>query len=619
MLQRIASLLRIRPPITSNVGLLIASGATVPPDGSVGYQTSCIFQHTDGAHGTTLWTNEGDEISSTFAALDVLEGDASGSIKFALTATGPCISVADGYTKVFIETGTYASTADEGIVISQTNNRPVSFLFDDGGDVFTGAPDIRAGLFRILLTVDQPNQQTLNALRAQIKALNGIDITHANSVTAPLTGYLELDGAGARHLDGHVACVRAALETGAGAHTVDINLCGYEATLNSSGSFTAGTLSAFVANINNGTTLWQRGLQIDAGSCDIGVNIDAIATGIVITGVTQYAIDIATSGVIRMGVQDTGVDLTTAYPFAIDVQCESNADIVPGVTGSSAGIYARYAIETAQTTQCAMIGVWGKLRVKANLADGNHAGVMGWVEISGSTELGGIAATTTAAGSFSVIAPSTLDLSTGHLNGVVVDCSVDDAATITGILTGIRLKSSAGCYGWATGILVDLGTNVGAALELGSTGISIILPTSTNDAASSALLGLSIAAAGAMTVVTSGNPTFTGISITTPTCDCTADTIVVTGLHITAGTIEETAGTMTAHGVRLTGGTITSGDSTAVTIDGTWTNAFAFPAAGGVPVETGAYAVGGGTQVRISVLVGGSQYYVLASTAPTTA
>ena len=275
MLQRIASLLRMQPPITANVGLLFGSGATVPPDTTVGYSKSCIFQHTDGAHGTCLYVNEGDAESSAFFALDVLEGDTAGSFVFADDAVGPCISTADGYDEAFIETGTYANTADEGIVVSATNNRPVSFLFDDGGNVFVGAPDIRAGLFRILLTVDQPNQQTLNALRAQIKALNGIDITHANSVTAPLTGYIEFDGAGARHLDGHVACVRAALETGAGAHTVDINLCGYESTLNSSGSFTADTLSAYVANISNGTTLWQRGLQIDADSCDTGVSIGA--------------------------------------------------------------------------------------------------------------------------------------------------------------------------------------------------------------------------------------------------------------------------------------------------------------------------------------------------------
>ncbi len=392
-----------------------------------------------------------------------------------------------------------------------------------------------------------------------------------------------------------------------------------------------------VLYVNEGSVTSSDFQPIEAGSFQSGIVVDAVAVGVDIgacttagvriTGATTYAIDIATSGVFRMGVQDTGVDLVTAYPFALEVQCEANAVLTAGATGTSAGIYARYAIETAQTNNIACVGIFGKLRPKADLADGNHAGVMGWVEISGTTELGGTGTTTTAAGSFSVIAPSTLDLSTGHLNGVVVDCSVDDAATITGTLTGIRLKSSSGCYGWATGILVDLGTNVGAALELSSTGVSIILPQSTNSAASPDLLGLSITASGAMTATTSGDPTFTGISITTPACTCTLDTIVSTGLSITTGTIVQTSGSMTSYGILLTGGTITSGTSIGINIAGIWTtaielvqavNLFALPADGTAPVAAGSYEVHGGTMVKISVAVGGQAYYMLASTAPTT-
>ena len=59
MLQRIASLLRMQPPIAVNVGLLFASGDIVPPDTTVGYSTGCIFQNTDGAHGTSLYVKDG--------------------------------------------------------------------------------------------------------------------------------------------------------------------------------------------------------------------------------------------------------------------------------------------------------------------------------------------------------------------------------------------------------------------------------------------------------------------------------------------------------------------------------------------------------------------------------
>ena len=60
-------------------------------------------------------------------------------------------------------------------------------------------------------------------------------------------------------------------------------------------------------------------------------------------------------------------------------------------------------------------------------------------------------------------------------------------------------------------------------------------------------------------------------------------------------------------------GTITTG----LNIEGAHANAFSFPAAGTAPVEAGDYDVGGGTVVRISVLVGGQQYYITASTEPT--
>lgn len=69
MISRICSLIRQSLPIAANRGLLSASGPTVPTDGSDGYQTGCIFQHTDGAAGTAFYINEGSVTSSAFAAV----------------------------------------------------------------------------------------------------------------------------------------------------------------------------------------------------------------------------------------------------------------------------------------------------------------------------------------------------------------------------------------------------------------------------------------------------------------------------------------------------------------------------------------------------------------------
>ena len=72
MQERICSLIRMKPPVHESNGLLFASGATVPADATVGYQTGCIFQHTDGGTGTALYINEGDETSCNFDAIAAL-------------------------------------------------------------------------------------------------------------------------------------------------------------------------------------------------------------------------------------------------------------------------------------------------------------------------------------------------------------------------------------------------------------------------------------------------------------------------------------------------------------------------------------------------------------------
>ncbi len=71
MLTRIASLLRIKPPSVTDAGYLLASGPTVPADGTAGYQTGCLFQHTDGGAGTALYVYEGTLDSRDFDAVTV--------------------------------------------------------------------------------------------------------------------------------------------------------------------------------------------------------------------------------------------------------------------------------------------------------------------------------------------------------------------------------------------------------------------------------------------------------------------------------------------------------------------------------------------------------------------
>jgi hypothetical protein len=108
MLKRIASLLRIQPPLTVNPGLLFASGLTVnlPADGSEGYQTGCLYQCTDGGDGTALYVNEGTYTSCDFDVLgsnsisgvqtyaDGSQIDLGGGVYAPLTYTADAVDIA---------------------------------------------------------------------------------------------------------------------------------------------------------------------------------------------------------------------------------------------------------------------------------------------------------------------------------------------------------------------------------------------------------------------------------------------------------------------------------------------------------------------------------------------
>lgn len=51
--------------------VILAIGATVPADTTTGYGTGCIFMHTDGGDGTSIYVNEGDTSSCEFNAFTI--------------------------------------------------------------------------------------------------------------------------------------------------------------------------------------------------------------------------------------------------------------------------------------------------------------------------------------------------------------------------------------------------------------------------------------------------------------------------------------------------------------------------------------------------------------------
>ena len=137
MLTRISSMLRIRPPSVTDEGLLLASGVTVPTDGTAGYQTGCLFQHIDGSTGTAFYVNEGSVTSCDFNAVAALTAaqeaaipsTAQKAVLDALTATAAELNLLD--LSALTETVTEATKAS-GITAGSR------FVKITGGTGFTG-------------------------------------------------------------------------------------------------------------------------------------------------------------------------------------------------------------------------------------------------------------------------------------------------------------------------------------------------------------------------------------------------------------------------------------------------------------------------------------------------
>jgi len=276
-----------------------------------------------------------------------------------LTVNG-LISTSDGKSSKFIETGTYSSNPDKGIVLSSSNNRPVSFLFDDSESALTG--DIRAVLSRVYLSADQNSGVTINAIRGQIKVANDKDLDSANNVVAPITGYFEFAGTANRTVTGHIACIRAAMEGGAsGTTTISTNsfLAGFEATLNSSRTYTTtGIMAAFGCNISGGSTKWDKGLYLSG--CAQGICF-----------ANQGGAESASGLFMGAGTSGDPATTSTADAKFIEFRCQTTA-----TSGDNRLMYLRYDMNGAGASgEC--IRAFTKMTAALPTARGAHISLDG--------------------------------------------------------------------------------------------------------------------------------------------------------------------------------------------------------------------------------------------------
>ena len=320
MKDRVLSLLRFFHPVLTDRGLLFGSGPDYPTIGDDGWQTGAIWLNTTGAAGSSLYVNEGSVTSANFVPVDTAAGASAGAISFDDDVTGPLIYIEtdtptnDSYLTPFIITGAYSNSADNAIVVSSTNPRPVSFLFEDSGDNLDST-NCRAVLSRILLTVDQSGS-TINAIRGQIKCLDLVDVT--TGIYAPIQAYLELAGTHISKTGATLSCFSASLEiTTSLTINADGEAAGIHVETTGAGTITVdtdGTCAGILIDKAVGAASWPLGLYILGSDVIEGIRVgtfasiaqgSGVALATAVSAANRFYSDDGGSAIVNTGVNDT--------------------------------------------------------------------------------------------------------------------------------------------------------------------------------------------------------------------------------------------------------------------------------------------------------------------------
>jgi len=200
MLARICKLLKIQRPTVDN--LLLASGITVPTDGTAGYETGCLFQHTDGGDGTALYVNIGSNTSCNFDALpsatDSLLAATAGVVTASLAVIVDankdvgdfrnldCTNLDAGKSGTAGTVDIFASTASKGkfILSCADQDADTNVTLKPAGMAqacVVSIPDAGAATANVMLTSAANDGVRVAATQAEIDVLSGVT---AGAVTA---------------------------------------------------------------------------------------------------------------------------------------------------------------------------------------------------------------------------------------------------------------------------------------------------------------------------------------------------------------------------------------------------------------------------------------------------
>lgn len=206
--------------------------------------------------------------------------DYTTGIYFAETgaATEHLIDVVDAYLGMVIETGTYQSAVDGGITLSDTNTRPVSFLFDDSGSALTG--NNRAVLSRVYLAESQAAGATIVSIQGQLKLADTKNLGAGR--WSAMDAYLEFGGTSLLTTGGYTSALDVRIDV-ADTKTVTVDsgaiLAGIHIQTTGTGTLTQ-TGNCYGIYINDQGTIddWKVGISVNNSTT--GIEIGGGTTGI---------------------------------------------------------------------------------------------------------------------------------------------------------------------------------------------------------------------------------------------------------------------------------------------------------------------------------------------------
>lgn len=274
----------------------------------------------------------------------------------------------------------------------------------------------------------------------------------------------------------------------------------YGDTLQIAVNKTAGNRTAYYIPLSTAEASFTTAYPIITTYATTAITIGTCVTGIQLTNISGYALQVITDGRILLGTVDVGLPLATSE-HGLAVHCEPAA--MTEYT-SSFGIRSRYHISNAQTAIITCEAVDARMRIKAALTLGIYTGVQGYVEVSESPTL---AATQIHAGGFTVEVGAGTTLSSGYVCGVHIDSATADSVSVASV-TYAALRISTGTSSkeiWTYGIyMADDDVVTGMTIGDCTTAINIDGSITTGiNIATGCTTGIAIAGTGpALTIAT---------------------------------------------------------------------------------------------------------------------